>query len=108
MCAAAGLCDPTVKLLQRYLGDPTVVENACAAINSMAQDVEVAERLGVCGVCDKYRGCARGLGDTIHAIASATGIANAVERIAGLDCGCAERRAALNAAVPFTDRSKES
>jgi len=52
MCAAAGLCDPTVKLLQRYLGDPTVVENACAAINSMAQDVEVAERLGVCGVCD--------------------------------------------------------
>jgi len=63
---------------------------------------------GVCAVCDKYRGCSRGIGDTIHIVATATGIAKAVEKIAGNDCGCAQRRAALNAAMPFTDRSRES
>jgi hypothetical protein len=63
---------------------------------------------GVCASCSEYRGCARGLGDTIHSIAAFTGIASVVETIAGKDCGCEQRRAAMNAAVPFTDRSKES
>jgi hypothetical protein len=59
--------------------------------------------LGVCSVCDKYDGPPRGAGDVIHAIASATGIEAVVNRIAGDGCGCAARRAALNAAVPFSD-----
>jgi hypothetical protein len=62
---------------------------------------------GVCEQCS-YRNGYTGLGDVVHAMAKATGIAKAVEKIAGNDCGCAERRAALNAAMPFTDRRTES
>jgi len=47
------------------------------------------------------------LGDIIHTIAAVTG-AQAVTNAVTRDCGgCAKRRAALNAAVPFTDRPKE-
>ena len=54
-----------------------------------------------CASCAEYRGSSRGLGDVVHSIAVATGI-DAVARKVG--CNCAKRRAALNAAVPFTDR----
>ena len=62
---------------------------------------------GVCSVCSKYEGCPRGLGDVVHAVAAATGISAAVNFVSGGNCGCAERRAALNAAVPFPDERKE-
>ena len=51
-CALAGLCDPVVKLLSRYLGDAVTVENACRALESMAMDEEVSERLGLYNACD--------------------------------------------------------
>lgn len=50
----------------------------------------------------------RGFGDAIHLTLSAVGIAQAVDAASkeiGSDCGCARRRAALNAAIPFTDES---
>lgn len=46
----------------------------------------------------------RGLGDAVHAVTTATGIAAAVhtvEKITGWDCGCNKRRELLNQAVPF-------
>ena len=57
-----------------------------------------------CASCAKYHGRSRGLGDVVHAVAKATGVAAVVEKVAGKDCGCGKRRAALNAAVPFTDK----
>jgi len=45
----------------------------------------------------------RGLGDIVHSVAVATGIAAVVER-SGVDCGCAKRRAALNAVFPNSDK----
>ena len=50
-----------------------------------------------------YDGPCRGLGDRVAAVASITGIAavaRTVERVTGKPCGCAARRAALNAALP--------
>ena len=55
-----------------------------------------------CAACPSYAGSSRGLGDVVHSVAVATGI-DAVARKVGCG-GCAQRRAALNAAVPFTDR----
>jgi len=43
----------------------------------------------------------RGIGDTIEKITKATGIEKAVKFIAGEDCGCEERKAKLNALVPY-------
>lgn len=63
--------------------------------------------LGVCNACDRYDGPARGIGDVVANVAEATGVAAAarvVEKATGKPCGCAERRAALNKAVPFTDQ----
>ena len=51
-CALAGLCDPVVKLLSRYMGDALTVENGCRALESMAMDEEVSERLGQGNACD--------------------------------------------------------
>lgn len=56
----------------------------------------------------KYVGRPRGAGDVIHAIAKATGIAQVVEKVAGKDCGCGRRRAALNAAIPLADPEPEN
>lgn len=57
-----------------------------------------------CAVCPSYLGRARGMGDIVHSISKRTGIAKAVERLAGGPCsGCAQRRAALNARLPFAD-----
>ena len=58
---------------------------------------------GVCALCDRYDGPARGLGDRIAAVAEVTGVAavaRTVERVTGRPCGCAERRRALNEAFP--------
>jgi hypothetical protein len=66
---------------------------------------------GVCRICEHYEGSPRGAGDIVHSVASALRIDSAVEFVAhslGVsDCGCEQRRAALNAAVPFTDKPKE-
>lgn len=59
---------------------------------------------GVCRVCAHYCGPDRGLGDTVHRVARATGISRVVEtveRVTGLPCGCPERRNRLNGFVPF-------
>jgi hypothetical protein len=58
-----------------------------------------------CASCAEYRGSSRGLGDVVHSVAVATGI-DAVARKVGCG-GCAQRRAALNAAVPFTDTDRK-
>jgi hypothetical protein len=64
--------------------------------------------MGVCSVCEHYDGPPRGAGDVVHAIAKATGIAKVVEKVSGGDCGCARRRAALNAALPIADPEPEN
>lgn len=42
-----------------------------------------------------------GMGDVVHAVAQASGIAAVVHKAVGHDCGCNRRREWLNAAVPF-------
>jgi hypothetical protein len=55
---------------------------------------------GVCRQCEHYDGPDRGLGDTVHRVAKATGVARIVKAVKG-DCGaCAKRRQALNDAFP--------
>lgn len=56
-----------------------------------------------CASCSYYTGQFRGLGDIVHSVAVATGIA-AVVKWSGVDCGCGKRRAALNAALPQDDK----
>jgi hypothetical protein len=49
----------------------------------------------------------KGLGDTIEKITTATGIKKVVETVAkatGKDCGCSQRRDALNRAFPYQDK----
>jgi hypothetical protein len=64
---------------------------------------------GVCRICDHYDGPPRGAGDIVHTVAVALRIDAAADFVAqslGLpDCGCAQRRADINAAVPFDDGS---
>jgi hypothetical protein len=43
----------------------------------------------------------KGLGDTIHKVTKATGIESIVNKVAGKDCGCAERRKTLNELFPY-------
>lgn len=43
----------------------------------------------------------RGLGDTIAAIAEATGIDRVVKAVTGGGCGCEKRRQRLNEAFPY-------
>ena len=66
---------------------------------------------GVCAGCEHYDGPARGLGDRVAAVTRATGIAavaGALERVTGRPCGCARRRAALNAAFPSYPQSENA
>jgi hypothetical protein len=82
--------------------------NACAfLIASQRRCVHVAILRPVtpddCAICPHYTGQARGLGDVVHSIALVTGIAAVVER-SGVDCGCAKRRATLNAVFPNPDK----
>jgi hypothetical protein len=49
----------------------------------------------------------KGLGDTIEKFTTATGIKKVVDTVAkatGKDCGCKERRDALNRAFPYQDK----
>lgn len=58
---------------------------------------------GVCRICPHYRGMPRGLGDVVERVARVFGIAKAakaVERATGKQCGCEQRRAALNEKFP--------
>lgn len=63
---------------------------------------------GVCSICEHYSGPPRGAGDVVHAVAKATGVAALVRVATGGDCGCAKRRAALNAAIPMADPEPEN
>lgn len=66
---------------------------------------------GVCANCERYDGPARGLGDRVAAVTRATGIAAAtrvVSRVTGKPCGCAQRRAALNARFPTSYPQSET
>jgi hypothetical protein len=56
-----------------------------------------------CDTCEHYRGRSRGLGDVVAKVAQVTGVAAVVKKVAGEDCGCAGRRAALNRVVPFRE-----
>ena len=61
-----------------------------------------------CAGCAGYTGRMRGLGDAIHAVTTATGIAAVANKLAGGNCGgCAARRAAMNAALPFADEREK-
>lgn len=60
-----------------------------------------------CAACDHYTGPLRGMGDVFHVALDAVGIPQAVKAVAG-DCGCGKRRAALNSALPFADKTTES
>jgi hypothetical protein len=53
-----------------------------------------------CETCEHYRGPSRGLGEVVHTVLKATGVAAAVKAVAGGNCGCGKRRAALNRRVP--------
>jgi hypothetical protein len=50
-------------------------------------------------VCPHYDGPARGLGDIVHTVAQVTGVAAVVHAVAP-DCGCEQRRQALNERFP--------
>lgn len=59
--------------------------------------------VGVCQVCEHYRGRPRGLGDVVEVAARLLGIKRAVkvvEHATGKQCGCQERRQALNEKFP--------
>jgi hypothetical protein len=65
--------------------------------------IKVAPTPEICSLCEHYDGPCRGLGDRVAAVAAVTGIAavaRTVSRVTGKPCGCAARRAALNAALP--------
>jgi hypothetical protein len=67
------------------------------------EPMSVAHKLrpspGVCSVCEHYDGPARGLGDIVHTVAQVTGVAAVVKAVAP-DCGCEQRRQALNQSFP--------
>jgi hypothetical protein len=61
------------------------------------------QRYYLCGVQHK------GLGDTVEAITTATGIKLLVKVFAGdRDCGCGERKDKLNELVPYNGKSKKA
>lgn len=64
---------------------------------------------GVCRVCAHYEGPDRGLGDTVHRVARATGVARVVRAVTGGDCGgCAERRKWLNGKIAYGDGGNDA
>lgn len=83
-----------------------LIEMRCA--NPAAVDAfETMPSPGVCRICEHYDGPARGAGDVVHSVAKATGIAAVVHYVTDGNCLCPQRRAALNAALPFTDSTEE-
>lgn len=64
---------------------------------------------GVCRACAHYEGPDRGLGDTVHRVARATGVTSVVRAFTGGDCGgCAERRKWLNGKVAYGDGGNDA
>jgi len=58
-----------------------------------------------CGICERYQGPSRGLGDNVDKILKATGIKRAVKAISkGKGCGCGKRRKALNETFPSKEQ----
>lgn len=58
---------------------------------------------GVCQLCPKYDGPARGLGDVVDKITTAIGIKAVVKlasKITGKPCNCEKRRQKLNQLLP--------
>jgi hypothetical protein len=53
-----------------------------------------------CRGCEHYKGQARGLGDRVHTVLSATGVHQVVRTVVGKCGGCAQRRQALNEKFP--------
>lgn len=81
----------------------------CRWSNRRGECLSIAAGLGDatperCAKCDHYAGRPRGAGDVVHAVARATGIDRLAKAAFPDGCGCAERRAALNAALPLPDR----
>lgn len=56
-----------------------------------------------CETCPQYRGPVRGLGDLVHKVAEATGVARVVKAVTKGDCGCHGRRVALNRRLSFRE-----
>ena len=62
---------------------------------------------GVCAVCDRYDGPARGAGDLVKKSLEIAGV-EAIIGLLGVDCsGCLARRIRLNEAFPFSDDKRE-
>lgn len=55
----------------------------------------------------KTKESSKGLGDTIAKVTEATGIDKVVKAVAGDDCGCKERQAALNKLFPYAQPMNE-
>lgn len=64
---------------------------------------------GRCAKCRFYSGRTRGAGDAVHQVLKMTGIVAITDAMAPVlgDCNCPERRAALNAMLPFSDDKRE-
>ena len=56
-----------------------------------------------CSGCREYAGPPRGLGDKVHKVATKFRIPSVVKAVVGSDCGCQERRQALNERFPSKD-----
>ena len=55
-----------------------------------------------CRRCEHYAGPSRGLGDVIHRVTEATGIAHVTRVVTGGKCNCQARREALNEKFPVS------
>ncbi len=59
-----------------------------------------------CESCDRYQGPDRGAGDKVANFLRKTGVEKVVKAVSGgKGCGCGNRRAALNKALPCKDKS---
>lgn len=76
-----------------------LVDGAC--IDAIARTEHGTDRPTefMCRACWRYDGPARGLGDIVHTVAQVTGVAAVVHAVAP-DCGCEQRRQALNERFP--------
>ena len=71
----------------------------CGNPDAVAEQLTDKPSDAMCRACWRYDGPARGLGDVVHSVARATGVAAVVHAVAP-DCGCAERRKSLNERFP--------
>lgn len=62
-----------------------------------------------CARCKFYSGRNRGAGDVVHQVLRISGVVAALDAMTPVigECNCPERRAALNALLPFTDSTNE-